>query len=393
MTIAKIQVDIEESCKVHPLFSSGSPVPRTVEIEMSPRRLFGFASLALQDPDIEGRRTAAEAEHLWHSLNEIYGPLLDFTDNNLTGKSEPEGMKRVSELVGVGCGLFALCEQVGLQLNRISRFIIKGGTKRADFEFYSNGNRFFHETKGTTRKSISGERKYIRAQKDGTIAYCAANGPKVTASSGSIALYRPKSRTDFDSKVTFIDPPVGDQRGAREVREEDELVCALNYYKNIYTLAYRRTPDRRLVNVDTWVSEIIRRIRSGSEPPTSPPENLFARPRLSQRHRDAVYGGTILDSRTTIESAAKYRDFGEASRNEKAPVRFVGVAEEVTSLIRSCDWEGLLAYSHVVEQSAASHVDTDVLNSGVIIRDIEGDEEIEALSRSIFNALRKRFAR
>lgn len=83
-----------------------------------------------------------------------------------------------------------------------------------------------------------------------------------------------------------------------------------------------------------WISQIIRRIRNGSEPPTSPPENLFANPRLTERYRDGPHAGTILDSRAKIESALKYKDFEEASRNERAPVRFVGLAEDVTRLTR-----------------------------------------------------------
>ena len=121
-------------------------------------------------------------------------------------------------------------------------------------------------------------------------------------------------------------------------------------------------------------------------------KTYFATPRITERSRDGAYGGTILDSRATIESARKYKDFEEASRSERAPVRFVGLAEDVTNLIRLCDWDGLLAYSHVGEQAVKNRVGTDVLNSGVIIRDIEGEEEIEASSRSLFNLLRKRFA-
>jgi hypothetical protein len=153
MTISKISVRIEKSCGAHPLFSSGSPVPRTAELEVSPRRLFGFGSLALQDPDVEGRRTPAEAEHLWHSLNELYGVFLEFTDNNITANSGSDDLIKLSEYVGVGCGLAALCEQLDLNVNRISRFIVKGRQRRADFEFYSDGNRFFHETKGTTHET------------------------------------------------------------------------------------------------------------------------------------------------------------------------------------------------------------------------------------------------
>ncbi|MCU1250073.1 MAG: hypothetical protein JWQ49_3102 [Edaphobacter sp.] len=393
MSTSKIKVRIEESCKAHPLFSVGSSVPRTAELEVSPRRLFGFGSLALQNPDVEGRRTPAEAEGLWSSLNELYGVFLEFTANNITASPPAEDLIKLSEYVGVGCGLAALCEQLDLNVNRISRFIVGGTQRRADFEFYSGGNRFFHETKGTThKKRITGLRKDIKAQKGGTVAYCAANGPEVAASSGSVALYRHTSRNDFASEVIFIDPPTGDQPGAREVRTEDELICVLNYYKNIYALTYRQAPGRRLVNIATWVSQIIGRLREGFEPPTSAPQSLFATPRLTERHREANYAGTILDSRTTIESARKYKDFEEASRNERAPVRFVGLAEDVTSLIRACDWGGLLAYRQVGEQGAKDNANTELLSSGVIIRDIEGEEELEAASRNLFNALHKRFA-
>lgn len=393
MTTSKIPVRIEESCKLHPLFSAVLSVPRTTELEVSPRRVFGFGSLALQNPDVEGRRTPSEAERLWHSLNELYGVFLEFTDKDITASPPSEDLIKLSEYVGVGCGLAALCEQLDLNVNRISRFIVKGTQRRADFEFYSGGNRFFHETKGTTYNTrVSGLRKDIKEQKDGTVAYCASNGPNVAASSGSIALYRHTSRKHFASELIFIDPPTGDQQGAREVRTEDELVCVLNYYKNIYALTYRHASEPRLVNIATWTSEIIRRMRSGFDPPTSAPEGLFATPRLTERYREGIYGGTILDSRATIGSARKYRDFGEASRNERAPIRFVGLAEEITTLIRSCDWDGLLAYSHVGEQAVGGRASTEILNSGVIIRDIEGEEDIEASSRSIFNALRKRFA-
>src|SRR5664279_2498100 len=127
MTASKIPVRIEKSCKAHPLFSSGSSVPRTAELAVSPRRVFGFGSLALQDPDVEGRRTPAEAERLWRSLNELYGVFLEFTDSNITANSSAsEDLIKLSEYVGVGCGLAALCEQLDLNVNRISRFIVKG---------------------------------------------------------------------------------------------------------------------------------------------------------------------------------------------------------------------------------------------------------------------------
>ena len=207
---------------------------------------------------------------MWRSLNELYGVFLEFADNNITASPPSEDLIKLSEYVGVGCGLAALCEQLNLNVNRISRFIVSSTQKRADFEFYSGGNRFFHETKGTTYKTrISGLRKDIKAQKDGTVAYCAANGPKVAASSGSIALYRHTSRKHFASEIIFIDPPTGDQPGAREVRNEDELICVLNYYKNIYALTHWQASGRRLVDIATWISEIIRRMRNGFEPPTS----------------------------------------------------------------------------------------------------------------------------
>jgi hypothetical protein len=73
------------------------------------------------------------------------------------------------------------------------------------------------------------------------------------------------------------------------------------------------------------------------------------------------------------------------------PVYFVGVSDEVTSLIRNCLWTKLLAFRDI-SQSGAERDNGAVLPSGVLIHFLGAQTEgYEISQRTFFDTLKKRF--
>jgi hypothetical protein len=70
-----------------------------------------------------------------------------------------------------------------------------------------------------------------------------------------------------------------------------------------------------------------------------------------------------------------------------APVNFVGVSDDVTSLIRECRWTDLLAYSDLTS-NAVQQSGTEILESGIMTKKVES-EEIDVGSKRAFRGLQK----
>ncbi len=387
---------MESNCGSHPLLRPGGPLPRQVQIRVPVQRLFCLATLKLQDPRV-GRRTYAETHPLWQTLNCQYGVYLSFSSHDLMTIAESEDLTKVSEIVGIGCGLAALNSQFAININRFTRFTPAGGKRRADFQFYSKKRRYFHEAKGTTyQDSIPRLRGDIHDQKKATKKYCgkATSGPQVTASTGSITLYQHTSRTKFSSKIILLDPAGIKDETARLPRESDELSSVLRYYHNFYTVTHTNAQNVGLVSLDQWLAGIIEGLESGVAPPRRPPNRLVATGRTPEPGvPDSLYRGTIFDARIADRSVRTYPTFDDASAAIRNATTFIGVSEEVTLLIRSCQWDQLLEYSDRRSADAKDGEGNTILESGVMAKVIHEDESTETYSRRSFVQFRDKAQR
>lgn len=148
--MSTISITVEQSCSAHPRLRPGAAPPRSATIRVSQQRLFELGSLWLQDNGISKFKTLEQTRRGWERLRWQYTDYLDFSNNQITTRTDGEKLKGLSEIVGVGLGVAAVYGHFRVNLNRFRRFIASASTKRVDFEFYSSSARFFHEAKGTT---------------------------------------------------------------------------------------------------------------------------------------------------------------------------------------------------------------------------------------------------
>lgn len=386
---------MDYSCAKHPLLFSHIIPGQTTEIKISPQELFAYATLKFQDPRIEGRRSFRQTRRKWRNILEREGDYLRFTKTDLIAKSAAgsEDLTELSGIVGIGCGLIALGHAFDVQISRFKRFKPTNKVmRRMDFEFIAKGHRYFHESKGTTSKYQGNtDRKEILKQKRSTLKYCVKNGPKLAASTGSIVVYRKAKASKAFTRVMLVDPPAGGDDGISVL---DELMAVLNYYHNIYAVThtdFTQSPANgtRGLSIATWLARIIRDLNHGGKPPESSPSGLAIRARAHEvGHAGSRYAGTIFDQRLTTESVRKYRDFNHATSATQSPVRFVGLSDEVTGLITSCQWTQLLEYKDS-GSSAQRLKGTAILTSGLMVRDLPRTREIENYSHREFALLRK----
>jgi hypothetical protein len=150
-----------------------------------------------------------------------------------------------------------------------------------------------------------------------------------------------------------------------------------------------RSNGPRRLSIATWLARVALDLNNGGAPPDTSPDRLEIKPRASELgNGDSRYSGTIFDERLRNESVLRYPSFDAATAAIRSPVRFIGLSEEVTSLITSCRWDRLLEYSDSAV-SAQSIVGTAILTSGLMVRDLPRTEEIEVHSRREFELLRK----
>lgn len=390
--MSRIQVLVEKSCKKHPCLNNGKTLPRQGFVALNGERLFALGTLALQDPDI-GLHTLVQTRPRWEHLQGTYKGYLTFPAGQIETIAKDERLTKLSEIVGIGCGIAALNSQFSMNINRFERFTPVSKGRRVDFECRARGRRYFHETKGTTYWSrIDTLRKDILEQKDETKKFCKekGKGPRVTACTGSIAVYRHAKRTTFDTTILLLDPPPGEDQGGRAVEESDELATVLRYYQNFYAVTHSSVANPGRSGLGEWLATVVRALINGESAPRSAPRGLVARAPLGQTGSGGVrYRGTWFDARITRPVVRQFTSFEEASRTIQDPVTFIGVSEVVTSLIQECRWEGLLDF--VDRSGADSRVNgrTTILDSGIMARPVHLNDDEEQNSKKTFVLLRK----
>jgi hypothetical protein len=365
---------------------------------VSQERLFVLGTLTLQNRDKAGLATFDLAQQRWTALQSLYADYLTFESQQLITDADPETLTRLSEIVGVALGIAALDAELDIEINRFQRFRATGRTRRVDFEYYADGQRFFHETKGTTYDtSVQGMCDDIGEQKDQTQDYLAKD-PASSANSlpvaiagctGSVALYRHVKRSGISSLITLIDPPPERDQGARKASESDELACVLRYYQNIYRATHPTFQNVRSPVISQWLEGVIETLNNGQPPPTEAPPDLIVRARATEPWgTDSLYRGSWFDARLAKRSVLKYETFEEATRSIAAAVTFVGISQEVTELLRRCRWDDLLSYRDWSAVAGAEHDGAEILNSGVLSKRID-PELVNDESRKSFASLKR----
>jgi hypothetical protein len=382
--MTRISYTVEKSCSKHKLLKPGT-LPRGGHVSMTPRRIFALGSLILQDPSVN-RRSVVQTQKLWRNLYGLYGVYLAFERSQIVASATGEHLTRISEIVGIACGLAALTREFVVPLNRVGRFLGRGGGRRLDFEFYVNGHRYFHEAKGTTYNGNTSTLKAdIDDQADATAKLCAkaGHGPKLAGATGSIARIQHVSRKQFDSSVLIVDPPTT-ARGRASKRRE--LATLLRHYASILAVTHTRSQTDNPPDIVNWLEHVISELESNRRPPATSPARLLLKGRVTEKFRSEKFGGTYFDARSTPAAAAQFATFEEASAALRDPLSFYGVSNTVTEMIRSCSWEELLNYSHPKPTNTAKIV---LESSGVLMMQARSTREFDGAAQSGFNAFKR----
>lgn len=391
--MTKLNVIVDASCASHPHIRSGM-VPRQGLINVSPRRLFSLGSMIFQDA-VVGRKTYKQTKLLWETLHGQYNVYLDFGSREIITGARSEFLTKLSEIVGIGCGLAALASEFDVNINRFSRFLPSTNTRRVDFEFLKKRRRFFHETKGTTyNENVNSLKSDIILQKNDTGTYCngPGNGPAMTASTGSITVYQHQDRSGHSSCVYLVDPPVA-VGGYDQMQEPDELVRVLKYYYNYLKVTHFVPANRDLMGISKWLEILINMLERGKPLPKTPPKNMIARARVTELGSDGMsYGGSFIDARTSVASLRKFATFEEADANIVSPTSFVGVSQELVQLIIRCDWDGVLGFVDKGSYESMAADDFSLLNSGVMVKEIYLNGEELRESKNWFTREKRRIS-
>jgi hypothetical protein len=271
-----------------------------------------------------------------------------------------------------------------------------------DFEYYAGGQRFFHETKGTTiESSVQAMCDAVGDQKESTVENLPAIGTsqpnlpvQVSGLTGSVALYRHVNRPQTMSLVTLIDPPRDSRKGTRPASEGDELACVLRYYKNFYQAIQPPLRNVRSISAEQWLTEVISNLSAGLPAPKTSPRNLRINARAFEPGApNSPYRGAWFDARFTRRSVLRYRTLAEATTNMRSPVTFVGVSREVSELIKACRWDELLSYRDPRSEGRRAHENgRDILASGVLSKRVNPGE-VETGSPKSFASLKRFWTR
>lgn len=373
----RILVLIDTSCIPHPLCKVIPPA--VVSLEVVEKELFLYGSLWLEDSEI-GRRGYRQTKRLWDTLHRQYKSYLRYTPKQITAKASGEPLTRLSEIVGIGCGLIALTTFFDVQINRLTRYTPPGKGRRLDFEWCHNGSRYFHECKGTTYpKRWQSVYADIVTQKAHTVARCKKSGPSVAAASGSITLYRHTTRKEHLTQVLLVDPPVEHEHDVEPPRYW-ELARVLRHYQGFVAVTHHRRDGPLGWDLASWLASVVRELERGGRPPDTAPLGMTT---TARQKRDA-YEGTVFDVRATRWAAQAYADFGEATTDNPDPATFVGVSSDVIRMLVNCEWQELLNYKDPLATRNGEGSTTVVLPSGVAALSVERDEDHEKLAHNSF---------
>jgi hypothetical protein len=273
------------------------------------------------------------------------------------------------------------------------RFNPKTMQRRADFQFYHQNLRYFHECKGLTYDNqLTRARDSAQGQKTQTGQFCSRkqNAPPMVAATGTVTLYQHTIRQKFSTHVYLIDPPLE----SRDITESPigELISILRHYRNFYRITHVNPRNEGLIGIADWLSEVIKSLEAGHTPPRSPPKapRLVVQPRLSEPGvENSEYKGTLFDARIARSSIERFRSFEDATQSIAEPVTFVGISNAVTTLIATCKWDELLQYTD--PNSNDDDVGREILDSGVLTKAVRLSDSEERQSRIMFESDRRRF--
>lgn len=401
-SVSQIPTNVELSCQQHPRLKPGLDLPRNGFAEVSQERLFSLGTLTLQNSAKPTLASYDLVQAKWASLCDLYADYLTFEAQQITTDATSETLTQLSEVVGVALGIAALDAEFNIEINRFQRYQSGGSGRRVDFEYYAGGQRFFHETKGTTiEPSVQAMCDDIGEQKGSTLENLPANGTsqpnlpvQVSGLTGSVALYRHVNRPQTMSLVTLIDPPPDSRKRTRPASEGDELACVLRYYKNFYQAIQPRLRNVRSISAEQWLTEVISNLSAGLPAPNTSPRNLRINARaLEPGARNSPYRGAWFDARFTRRSVLRYPTLAEATASMKSPVTFVGLSREVSELIKACRWDDLLSYRDPRSGGRQAHEDgREILTSGVLSRRVN-PREVRTGSPQSFASLKRFWTR
>jgi hypothetical protein len=120
--------------------------------------LFTLGSLYLQDIKKAKLSSYKETREHWSVLHAQYADYLTFEPTEITTDADSERLQRLSEVVGIALGMAAMVVEFNVNQNRFNKFMAPCSVKnRVDYEYYSGGQRYFHETKGTTSEQTASD--------------------------------------------------------------------------------------------------------------------------------------------------------------------------------------------------------------------------------------------
>jgi hypothetical protein len=375
MNSINMAITIDASCSHHPLLpvSVRSNLPKYDYIKISPLKLYGYASMHVQDPSRAGVSNYAEVRTKANSILDLYGHGLSFGNNSISVTCDPEIKTKLSEMVGVGAGLAASCKIFGINPNRISRFIQSGKGKRMDFIATKSGASFLIETRGTTSsKKHSSMIKEVGPKKTSPLS------SGYTAYSGAITLFGISNSTTID-RITVVDP-IGDGAPKSEL---DEISSMVKHYASILKLTHFRS--QFISELETWYNNY----NLGDI--TLHPPAIQRGVTLRARYTDDIDGigkvcGTIFDHRTLKSTVNAVDSFRMATELYKKPTILMGLHREVVDLIKRGAWKDLLSY-----ELKSHNQDVECLESGLILSTFQLSSEEEREVESDFNRQKSRF--
>jgi hypothetical protein len=215
----KLSVEFHDSVKDNPLFSAIN------EITIKKPIIFEYGVLNRQVPrDRIGENEFEYLEGLIPSLTAQYEDYICIDEFRIINNAQGEDAVRVSEIIGVGIGLYYATKLLGINKNKIKKIPkAENGEKYLDFSFSESDRMYECETKGTIRKDNIGTIiKNVKEKKK--------SKDDIACRFGVITIARKYEEKDH-SKIVVCD----DYDGI-ESKYKYDIYHYLDYYKFILSL-------------------------------------------------------------------------------------------------------------------------------------------------------------
>lgn len=215
----KLSIELHDSVKDNPIFGD------IQEITIKKPIIFEYGVLNQQVPrDRIGENEFEYLEGLIPSLASRYEDYIRIDNFRIINNAQGEDIKDISEIIGVGVGLYYATKLLGINKNKIKKIPkAENGEKYLDFSFSESDKMYECETKGTTRKNNIGA--IIKDVKDKK-----KNKPDIACRFGVVTLAR-KSEEEDHSKIV-----VCDDYDNIENKYKYDIYHYLDYYKFILSV-------------------------------------------------------------------------------------------------------------------------------------------------------------